>query len=222
MTDAGAGGWRHPAPAADHALDSCSRSTVPTAVGARPSRVAVSGRRWRTRRHGRRRRCRATGPPSPRDALAHQLLPEAVVGEGGPGDGAAGELAGDGGELVEGERLRPRERRGGALEAALVGQDGGGRLGEVGVRGPGDRPVRGEREPARARRVAEEVRRAGGVEAVAQRGERHPAGAQGLLGGGMVAAGLEARGRARSHLTASPRSSPASTSTPSPGTPSRT
>ncbi|WP_395373400.1 hypothetical protein OHU45_07090 [Streptomyces tubercidicus] len=102
------------------------------------------------------------------DTLARQLLAELIVGGCGPRDGATSELGGEGGDVVEGERLASRERWRRALEAAFVGQDGGGCFGEVGVCGPGDRPVRGERELAGLRRVAEEVRRAGGVEAVAQ------------------------------------------------------
>src|SRR6185437_10371018 len=119
-----------------------------------------------------------------RDAASRQLLHVDLVGDGGPGEGAPGDLGGQAGDVVEGERARRGERRRRAVEAALVGQDRGGRGGQVVVRGPADRPVGGQRDVTRPRGVAQQLHGARGVEAVAQRGERHAGRAQRVLRGG--------------------------------------
>jgi hypothetical protein len=99
------------------------------------------------------------------------------------------------------DRLRGRQGGGDAVEAALGQGDRRG-LGQVGVRGPGDRAVLGHGQLTGrqgAGGAEQEVDR-GGVEAVAQRGEGHPAVAQERLGGRVVGHRGERRGRVGAHV----------------------
>ena len=110
-----------------------------------------------------------------------------------PADRAPAELGEQGGHAGQVDRGRGGQRRGHAVEPALVGQDHRGRLGQVIARGPGHRPVGGRGQLAGLAGRAEEERDGAGVEAVPQDRERQAGQGQVRLGGGVVAHGREER-----------------------------
>lgn len=107
-------------------------------------------------------------------AVRQDLLVEGVAGDDGAGEGPPGGLGCYPGDGVEVERRWAVSGRGGPLEAALVGEDRRGGLGEIVVAGPGDGSVGGEGDVAGAAGGLQELQGAGGVEAVAQRGPGRP------------------------------------------------
>jgi hypothetical protein len=87
-------------------------------------------------------------------ALRDEAVPPLAIRDGDACDPAAGELCGNGGDAGEVESLRSGERWRDPVKAALVGERDDRRVGEVGVRRPGDRPVlRQDQLPALQRRA---------------------------------------------------------------------
>jgi hypothetical protein len=64
-----------------------------------------------------------------RRALRDEAVLPRVIGDGDPGDPAAGELRGDLGDVGEVERLRSGERRGDPVQAPLLSERDRGRFG---------------------------------------------------------------------------------------------
>ena len=90
-----------------------------------------------------------------------------LVAHSDAGDRTRGEFRSDRGDGGEVDGLRTGECRGYTLETPLVGQRDHGRLGQVGVGGPGDRTVLRRDELARFESPAHELKSRSHVETIA-------------------------------------------------------